>query len=88
MVTGPGYGGYQRHAGRYSPTNGYQHTGYDWQIHSKKMRGGNKPIEDWADMLLAWTLGEFADNDAGRALDRFVTDYMVRRLMPCRKVEP
>jgi hypothetical protein len=83
MVTGPGRGGYQRHAGRYSPHNGYLHTGYPWQIHSKKMRFGNSAIEDFADMLLAWALGEFADNEAGDALDAWVTDYMVRRLAPC-----
>jgi hypothetical protein len=49
------------------------------------MRGGNSAIEDWADMLLAWTLGEFAPNEAGAALDKFVTDYMTRRLMPCKE---
>lgn len=87
MVTGPGIGGYQRHAGRYSPHNGYLHTGYPWQIHTRRMRGGNSAIEDWPDMLLAWVMGEFAPNEAGDALDRFVTDYMTRRLQPCRKVE-
>lgn len=87
MVTGPGRGGYQRHAGMYSPHNGYQHTGYPWQIHSKKMRGGNSAIEDWADMFLAWVMGEFADNEAGAALDRFLSEYMARRLAPCGKVE-
>jgi len=30
-------------------------------------------------------MGEFAPNEAGAALDRFVTDYMERRLAPCRK---
>jgi hypothetical protein len=71
----------------YSPHNGYQHTGYPWQIHSKKMRGGNSAIEDWADMFLAWVMGEFADNEAGAALDRFLSEYMARRLAPCGKVE-
>jgi hypothetical protein len=36
-------------------------------------------------MLLAWVMGEFADNEPGRALDAWVTDYMTRRLMPCGK---
>ena len=87
MVTGPGLGGYQRHGGRYSPHNGYLHTGYPWQIHTRRMRFGNTPIEDFPDMVLAWAMGEFAPNEAGDALDAWVTDYMTRRLAPCGKVE-
>jgi hypothetical protein len=80
LVTGPGADGYQRHAGRYPPHNGYLHYGYPWQIHPRKWVDGNTCVEDWSDMLLAWVMGEFAPNEPGDALNGWVSDYLVGRL--------
>jgi len=81
MVTGPGAGGYQRHMGMYPPKNGYLYFGYPWQQHSRRMWKGNTCIEDWPDMLLACVYREFADNEPGLALNSWVTNYLIKRLL-------
>lgn len=58
---------------------GYQHRGYPWQQHPPNWKDYNT-LERWADMLLAWVYGEFADNEAGVALAGWVSDYLVGRL--------
>jgi hypothetical protein len=86
LVTGPGRGGYQRWCGYYSTErNGYVFVVFPYLQHPRWWYKGNTAIEDWADMFLIWILGEFADNDAGIALDKFVTEYITYRLEKYRK---
>jgi hypothetical protein len=58
---------------------GYLHRGYPWQQHPPNWKNYNTS-ERWADMLLAWVYGEFADNEAGDALNAWVGDYLTGRL--------
>jgi len=90
-VTGAGRGKYARHMGykatKYTGYNSIEYPAHEHPV-SFKDKYSNTPTEDICDMWMGCLTGNIADNDAGRALDKFVTDYMVRRLMPCRKVEP
>lgn len=84
MVTGPYIGGYSRHMGRYAPKNGYITDTYPHHYHSRRMKDGNSPMEDWADMLLSLVTDNFTDDEAGQALRGWITDRLLQLVQPCK----
>jgi hypothetical protein len=82
-VTGP-----VRNMGYYSEERtGYISIMYPDHQHPVYFDDGKTTTEDICDMFMSWITGNIANNEAGAALDKFVSEYIARRLAPCRKVE-
>lgn len=81
-VTGQGAGNkYARNMGYYGTRyTGYASIIYPDHQHPVYFYDGNTPTEDFCDMFLSLLSGNIANNEAGRALRKWIIEYLRGRL--------